>query len=165
MAQLPRIALVGCEALTSSHGTGMMFARHFSNYPKNKLIDVHYRTAGTTYLFPKAPIESYNLDQSTWSDPWLKEINQSLAGKQEGKSKSLVYQNKVFAPIKINWKKFGGPPDLIYSTCFSAQNFAFLHHFYRSLDRKVPIIQHFLDLDMQDRENLVLLYRDLLPAI
>lgn len=162
--RLPRIACIGSEALTLSHGTGMMFARHFSKYPRSKVVDVHYQTFANRYHFQRIVVPRYELTYAPWNAPYLKNINMCLKGEERVPGTSLIYHNKVFEPININWDEYGGPPEIIYSTCFSAADFAFLHHVYRSLPKKVPIIQHFLDLDLTNYHDMVSLYNELLPA-
>ncbi len=163
--KFPRIACIGGEAITPSHGTGMMFARHFSKYPRSKIIDMHYQTFANQYHFQRIFVPRFELTYESWGSPALKAINQCLKGEKRERGTSLVYQNKTFAPIAVDWNKYGGPPELIYSTCFSASDFAFLHHVYRNLPKKVPIIQHFLDLDLTNYNEMVSLYLELCPAI
>lgn len=163
--KLPRIICVGAEALTHSHGTGMMFGRHFSEYPRGKVVDIHTQNLGGDYLFPRVTIDRFPLTYSSWNEPNLRRINMQLHHGIRQKGGSLIYQDHYFAPFKVDWDKLGGPPDLIYSTCFSARDFAFLHHVYRHLPKKVPIIQHFLDLDLSRYNDLVSIYGELAPAM
>ncbi len=161
----PRIAYVGAEALTISHGTGQMFSRHFSNYPKTQILDIHSRPSSDGYLFKRLAVLEHDLRSADWKSPLLQSMNARLKGNISNTNTSLIYQNHVFDPLQVNWNDLGGPPDLIYSTCYSARDFAFLHHVYRYLPKKVPIVQHFLDLDLSSYENMVALYYELLPAI
>jgi hypothetical protein len=163
--KLPRIAYVGAEALTLSHGTGMMFKRHFSAYEPGKFFDIHFQALADQMHFPNVLLKRHDLRYAEWNAPWLNQLNHALAGDSPVPGGSLIYQHYVFDPVQIDWKKFGGPPDLIYSTCFSSRDFAFLHHVYRHLPKRVPIVQHFLDLDLSDYDNLVKIYSEMFPSM
>lgn len=163
--KLPRIACVGAEALTLSHGTGIMFGRHLANYPRTKVVDLHFQTFADQYLFRNMHVPRYNLNYAQWKDPWINALNSCLKGGSRPKGTSLIYDQHVFSPLQVDWDEIGGQPDLIYSTCYSAADFAFLHHVYRNLPKKVPIVQHFLDLDLRAYNNMISLYRELQPAI
>jgi hypothetical protein len=163
---LPRIAYVGGDSLTNSHGTGLMFSRHFSNYPHSKIIDIHYHSSAKKHLFRHIALKPHDLRYHPWHESaWSGRINRCIRGEPAGKGMSLLYKHMVFDDMKIDWKKFGGPPDLIYSTCHTWRDFAFLHHVYRNLDKKVPIVQHFLDLSFQEYNTIVALFRELQPAM
>ncbi len=162
---LPRIAYVGAESLTPSQGTGMMFKRHFSRYPKEKIIDLHFRALTEQKLFPKIFVRRHDLRHASWTDPWMRRLNDALSGGASPARASLLYQHHTFEPLAIDWRSRGGPPELIYSTCYSAEDFAFLHHVHRSLPKRVPIVQHFLDLNLDNYDNLVKLYLELFPAM
>lgn len=164
-SRLPRIALIGSESLAPDHGTGMMFARHLSNYPRSKILDVFYRSAGGKSFFRSLHIKAHDLVSLKWNDPLLRTMNRSIESPQMRTATSLVYGAAVFEPVSVDWKKYGGPPDLIYSTCFASEHFAFLHHFYRSLPKKVPILQHFLDLYLKNEDSLKSYYAELAPNI
>jgi glycosyltransferase involved in cell wall biosynthesis len=163
--KLPRIICIGGEALTESHGTGMMFKRHFSRYPQTKIIDVHYQALAKEFIFRDISIPVHWLQDLRWNTPLLKKLNEQVTTKKMTRGHSLIYPNYFFDPVAIDWSKYGGPPDLIYSTCYSARDFSFLHHVYRHLPKKVPIVQHFLDLDLQEYETFSKLYLELLPAM
>ncbi|MBI3544035.1 MAG: hypothetical protein HY075_12255 [Deltaproteobacteria bacterium] len=162
---LPRIACIGAEALTHSHGTGLMFSRHLARYPRSKIVDVHYQALATNFVFPKVKVPVCELRNMEWNDPMLADLNSLMQKGHRRPGTSFVYQGRMFGNGLINWDKLGGTPDLIYSTCYSARDFAFLHHIYRNLPKKVPIVQHFLDLDFNFIETLKSLYKELEPAI
>src|SRR5262249_46206809 len=147
--KLPRIAYVGTEALTPTHGTGVTIARHLSRYPRKKVIDLHYRAFSGKPLFPGLHVRRHDLRDWHLPFAWLKEVTAGR-GKGPGPGGSLLYGHEFFDPLPPGWESLGGPPALLYSTCFTADDFMFLDHVHRNLPRRVPVLQHFLDLNLSD---------------
>jgi len=153
-SSLPRILCVGGEALNRSHGTGLMIERHFSKYPSDRLVDICYQKLGTGKILKKNIYLPF-VDAS--DRPGLRNMLS-----RAGRSHSM---HRFFKVPNIEWSEYGGPPDLIYSTCYSTMSFSFLYHVYMSLPKKVPIVNHFLDLDLSHMRDLVRQYDCLRPAI
>jgi glycosyltransferase involved in cell wall biosynthesis len=162
-SNLPRILYLGAEALTGSHGTGQMFKRHFSHYPRENILDVYFQAFSADLLFPSHFVPAYDLRYSPWKTPGLEKFNSALIGKGTLSGKgSLLYQHILFEPPAFDWS-CAPLPDLIYSTSFSFRDLAFLHHIHRSLPKRIPIVQHFLDLNLENYVNFVKIYQELFP--
>lgn len=165
--RIARIALVGKEAVSGQSEIGKMLIDLFSKYPASQQMGISYFKGRAAV--PQMHIPAFPLYSTSWLHPGRVELNRRLMGQMKkirAPASSLLYKDMTFGDLPRGaWERTGGIPDVVYSTCSSAEELAFLHHVLRKLPRKVPVIQHFVNVDFSQYEYMMDLYQELLPSV
>jgi hypothetical protein len=144
MSNLPHILVYSEDAVTASHGTGTIFARNFSNYPREKLFNVCFRDLPDPLVSERLVLSRHlfqygilrnaanlligNIGRITRRHlgkdffPWL---NAPAAGRAVRRNRPAV--------------------DVFYSICHNSRDFHLTRLIHDQLPDKTPLVVHLHD--------------------
>jgi hypothetical protein len=137
----PRILVVSEGVMSRAHGTGAVFLRNFSRYPKELLSSAYVGEYTQGGEIPRA------IDLN--SARWPRGINDFLRSLPARIRNRLVPAWPVALPInderiKTALKEFIGQTDLLYVICFSSEGMTVAESVAKAIPN-VPLILHFYD--------------------
>lgn len=162
---LPRVAIVGGESLSGTHGTGWVMSRQLQTYPRELILDLHFQQQGESLFRELAlpikflgPVNSFQFELRSMTERKLRSAREPFRNFPGAES----YQ---FCPLPSNFKAYGGVPQIIYSTVFSNLSLNFLDFVHRRMPYRIPVLQHFLDFQPEDEATFVSLWRRIQPWV